>query len=114
MKKIPAEELEVDPQEVADYLARVAALSHEIMPGVFEFNMHSQAPGPDPRIIVDLENNTITLHYRYPYEIDLDRVKSHKDLVSWMVHLCEKNWMNTMILREFAERVGEEIGRAHV
>lgn len=97
----------VDPKELAEYLIRKASMHREIMPGVFEFNMHSKPPGPDPRIVVNPENNTITLCYRYPYEIDMDRIKSKSDLLSWMVHLCEKNWIDTMILREFAERVGE-------
>ncbi len=41
----------------------------------------------------------------YPYHIDLARIKSKADLLGWVLHLCNKTWMNTEYLGEFIKRV---------
>lgn len=97
----------VNRAELAEYLKRKKALSREISPGIHLMDLSAEPPGPDPRIKFNRRNNTCTLLYRYPYEIDLDRITTPSDLLSWLLHLCEKNWMNTERLSEFAERVAD-------
>jgi hypothetical protein len=55
----------------------------------------------------DSSENTLTLYFRYPYEVDLDDIKTERDLLAWVLHLAEKTWMTTRHLRKFAERVAE-------
>ncbi len=51
-------------------------------------------------------NNTLNIRVvDYPYEVDLDQINSERDLLAWVLHLAEKNWMTTTVLREFAVRV---------
>lgn len=59
------------------------------------------------KIVIDEQNETITLNFSYPYEIDLDRIKTRADLLHWVAHLCEKNWMNTWRIRKFMEHVSD-------
>lgn len=62
------------------------------------------------RPAVDLESQTVTLHYRYPYEIDLERINSERDLLAWALHLCEKNWMDTRRIAETIETIAKVKG----
>ena len=47
----------------------------------------------DERIIFDRSNNTCTLLFDYPYEIDLDRVRDARDVLDWTLHLMGKPWL---------------------
>jgi len=58
-------------------------------------------------IVIDQKNSTVTLNFAYPYEIDLDRINSERDLLAWALHLTEKTWMNTLRLNYFIRKVGE-------
>jgi hypothetical protein len=55
----------------------------------------------------DSERNTMTLHAAYPYEIELDRIQTPADLLGWTRHLCEKAWMDNVLLAEFVDRVAK-------
>ena len=49
--------------------------------------------------------NVLTLKIAYPYHIQLSRIKSKSDLLGWVVHLCEKEWMTAEFVYEFVTRV---------
>jgi hypothetical protein len=53
------------------------------------------------------EDNTLILHFSYPYEVDLDRIKSERDLLNWVLHFCQKTWMTTEHIYKFAEKVAK-------
>ena len=55
----------------------------------------------------DSEGNMLTLLVDYPYEIELDRIQTPADLLGWTRHLCEKAWMDNVLLAEFVDRVAE-------
>ena len=55
----------------------------------------------------DSDRNTMTLHAAYPYEIELDRIQTPADLLGWTRHLCEKAWMDNVLLAELVDRVAE-------
>lgn len=61
----------------------------------------------DKAFIHDKQARTLTIMVAYPYEIDLDRIKTERDLLAWVMHLAEKNWIDTILIREFAERVAK-------
>lgn len=42
-----------------------------------------------------------------PYEIDLNRIKTERDLLAWVRHLSEKSWITRDDLTEFITQVGE-------
>jgi hypothetical protein len=46
-------------------------------------------------LMPDLENEATA------YEIDLDRIKEPLDLVSWVLQLCEKSWMDNQRIEIF-------------
>lgn len=52
-------------------------------------------------------NQTIVINLAYPYEIDLDRIETPCQLLGWVHHLSEKNWMTTIVLHWFIEKVSE-------
>jgi len=47
----------------------------------------------------------LTIKIAYPYDIELARIKNKSMLLTWILHLCEKRWMNTEYLSEFIEIV---------
>lgn len=53
------------------------------------------------------KNGTLTICLKYPYEIDLDRIKTPAHLIDFISHLCGKSWMDTDHLREFVDRVSK-------
>lgn len=65
---------------------------------------------PSGKIVINSRNNTATLHYAYPYEIDLDRIHTERDLLAWALHLCEKNWIDTERLREVVSAIAKHKG----
>ena len=58
------------------------------------------------RIVIDEVNQTVTFDFLYPYEIDLDRIETERDLLAWTLHLTEKTWMNSHRLHRFITKVG--------
>jgi hypothetical protein len=59
------------------------------------------------RLVYHPENQTLELRFGYPYEVDLDEINTAEQLLGWVIHLTEKDWLNTTDLRMFAERVAE-------
>jgi hypothetical protein len=64
------------------------------------------------RFIYNERNQTITLCFLYPYEVDLDRIRTPEDLMGWLYHLCGKPWMDKGAIREFLKRVSKIKARA--
>jgi hypothetical protein len=58
----------------------------------------------------DPELNVLIIGTEGGYEVDLDRIKGHADLLAWVRHLLEKAWMNEYLVIEFIDRV-EKIKR---
>lgn len=56
---------------------------------------------------IDKADGVLIINVDYPYCIELSRLKSKNDVLAWVLHLCEKVWIDTDILREFIERVFE-------
>lgn len=59
------------------------------------------------RIVYHPENETLMLNFGFPYEVDLDEINNAEQLLGWVMHLAEKDWMTAMHLRMFARRVSE-------
>ena len=38
-----------------------------------------------------------------PYEIAVEACRTHAQILRWVNHLCEKNWMNRRLVRRFSE-----------
>ncbi len=53
----------------------------------------------------DGELNTLTINVRYPYEVDMDRIVTKTDLIGWVHHLSQKNWINGTHIARFIENV---------
>lgn len=51
---------------------------------------------------VFVDGDRIVLDVMYPYEITLDRCDTHAKILSWIVHLADKTWVNPEIMRRFA------------
>jgi hypothetical protein len=64
----------------------------------------------EEKVVIDAKANTVTLNFAYAYEIDLDRIKSERDLLHWTLHLSEKVWMTSDRLNIFITRVGKHKG----
>ena len=62
------------------------------------------------KVNINRRNHTATLHFAYPYEIDLDGIRSEADLLGWLLHLCEKEWMDTVKLHEVATAIADAKG----
>ena len=58
----------------------------------------------------DSVKETMLLNIAYPYEIDLSEIMTPADLLGWTRHLCEKGWMDNVLLAEFIDRVGRVKG----
>jgi hypothetical protein len=53
------------------------------------------------RIIVDESYLTINVDDHYRYEIALDRINNPVKILQWVIHLAEKTWMTTELMRQF-------------
>lgn len=54
---------------------------------------------------VRIEDDCVVLNGNY--WIELDRIKEEIDLLEWVVHLTEKVWVDTRIIRRFVKLVCE-------
>lgn len=61
----------------------------------------------DERIIFDRSNGTCTLLFEAPYEIDLDEIKSVRDILEWTLHLLEKGWLEGDDVSEIIKRIAK-------
>jgi hypothetical protein len=57
------------------------------------------------RIVHVLVNNVLLLRFVYTYEVDLDRIKTERDLLAWTHHLLGKTWMIRERTKRFVEAV---------
>jgi len=57
----------------------------------------------------DSEGNMLNLHVDAgdPYPIELDRIQTPADLLECTRHLCEKAWMDNVLLAELVDRVAK-------
>lgn len=53
------------------------------------------------KIVVDDTHLTIKVDEHYDYEIALDRIDSPAKILQWVIHLTEKTWMTTELMRQF-------------
>ena len=53
------------------------------------------------RIVVDESYLTINVDDHYQYEIALDRINNPVKILQWVIHLTEKTWMTTELMRQF-------------
>lgn len=52
----------------------------------------------------------VNIDKKHDYEIDLNRIKTERDLLAWVAHLTEKSWVTTTILGKFIKLVAEKKG----
>ena len=45
--------------------------------------------------------DAIVLNVRYPYCIDKSQIDIPEKIIRWVIHLSEKNWMTSELIREF-------------
>jgi hypothetical protein len=57
------------------------------------------------RIVHVRSNNVLLLRFGYDYEVDLDRIKTERDLLAWVLHLVGKPWMGAERVKMFAKVV---------
>lgn len=53
------------------------------------------------RIVVDESYLTINVDEGYQYEISLERINTPVKILQWVIHLTEKTWMTTELMRQF-------------
>ncbi|QJB69790.1 hypothetical protein [Parasphingorhabdus halotolerans] len=56
----------------------------------------------DEKYYVEVDETTITINVKYPYEIPISQCNSTDKLLAWIIHLTEKTWIAPKVLREFA------------
>jgi hypothetical protein len=59
------------------------------------------------RLVYVRSNNVILLRFLYTYEVDLDRIRTERNPLGWVHHLCNKPWMNGERTKKFIEAVAE-------
>jgi hypothetical protein len=66
---------------------------------------------PPVEVNFDINNNGVSyidIETRKGYEdyfIDLDRLKDDSEILHWVKHLCQKNWMTTSKLQQFISNI---------
>ena len=71
-----------DKKEIDAYLDRVKNLTKVDESGVFRvMDMSAPDPGNDPRIQIDKRAGLVVLYYKYPYEIELKRIRGYRGLL---------------------------------
>ena len=54
--------------------------------------------------LVMIENDEIRF-ISHGYWIELSKIKTRRDLIQWIHHLLEKQWVTTPMIRQFIEQV---------
>ena len=52
------------------------------------------------------EDGWITIHGPYPYEIEASRAETPEQIISWVLHLTEKDWVTAEHVHDFIEAAG--------
>jgi hypothetical protein len=60
--------------------------------------------------IVSVKEGHVVINVGYEYNISLDTIKNHADILRWTHHLCEKTWMTVRVLERFIEVASHEAG----
>ena len=50
---------------------------------------------------VYVKEEHIVINVSYEYNIALSRCDSHEKILGWVIHLCEKKWMTSDVMRAF-------------
>lgn len=61
-------------------------------------------------IVVDDTHLTIKAGEHYEYEIALDRIDNAVKILQWVIHLTEKSWMTTELVRQFVQAACTKAG----
>ena len=56
---------------------------------------------------ISVMDGYLTLNYSYEYDIELSRIVTPQDIIGWVLHLSEKNWMTKERLRNFILKCAE-------
>jgi hypothetical protein len=59
------------------------------------------------RVVHVRSNNVLLLRFQYTYEVDLDRIKTERDLLGWVLQLVGKPWTSAERVKVFADAVAE-------
>ena len=51
--------------------------------------------------VVTVRDDHIIINVNHEYNIPLASCRTHGEILSWVLHLTEKTWMSTEILRRF-------------
>lgn len=51
--------------------------------------------------IIYVEGDTITINAAYEYHIPVGRCCTHEKILSWVLHLSEKEWMDLELMERF-------------
>ena len=81
-----------------------------LVPDIVDAGQLLAAPPAPPRVTINPANHTATLHFGVPYELCLADIKNEYALLVWLLHLCEKSWMDTAGLHEVATTIGKHLG----
>lgn len=46
----------------------------------------------------------------FEYDIAINRIQNPEDLIAWLIHISEKNWVHKEMLRDFILTVCNEKG----
>jgi predicted NAD-dependent protein-ADP-ribosyltransferase YbiA (DUF1768 family) len=49
--------------------------------------------------------NVLEIKKPYPYEVDLDRLKTYRDFVDWINQLSGKSWITSEMIYDFIQKV---------
>lgn len=55
-----------------------------------------------------IDGNDVVLNIVYEYRISLSRLRTPADLLGWLVHLSEKNWMTARYMGVFISFVAHQ------
>jgi hypothetical protein len=69
------------------------------IPGFFRNYLIMKAESKKKKI--DVKGDHIVLNVMYEYNIPLNRCRSYPEILGWSLHLSEKTWMTTKLIREF-------------
>jgi len=60
--------------------------------------------------VVTIEGNCVVLRITYEYQIELNRINSHKKLIEWVRHLCTKPWVDGQVIKQLIDVVYKHFG----
>ena len=59
---------------------------------------------------VYVSDGHIVVNVVYEYNIPIEECDTPEKLLGWIVHLCEKTWMSTLVLERFARIAANQSG----